>query len=44
MAEAAALARGRRGRGDVAGPARSIDDVIDNHDKLALGLPAEAPA
>jgi hypothetical protein len=39
MAEAAALARAASAEGELAGARELVLDVIDNHDKLKLGLP-----
>jgi hypothetical protein len=39
IADAAALAGGASGEGEVAEARALVLDVIDNHDKLTLGLP-----
>ncbi|MEA2362235.1 MAG: hypothetical protein QOD71_1380 [Thermoleophilaceae bacterium] len=39
MADAAALARAESGEGELAEARELVLDVIDNHDKLTLGLP-----
>ena len=39
IADAAALARAAEGDGEVAAARALVLDVIDNHDKLRLGLP-----
>lgn len=39
IAEAAELARAAEGDGEVAAARALVLDVIDNHDKLRLGLP-----
>jgi hypothetical protein len=39
IAEAAALARAASGEGEVAQARALVLDVVDNHDKLTLGLP-----
>ena len=43
MADAAALARAASAEGELAGARELVLDVIDNHDKLKLGLPGGSP-
>jgi hypothetical protein len=38
MAETAALARGAEGNEALAAARDTIDDILENHDNLALGL------
>ena len=43
MADAAALAQAASADGELAGARELVLDVIDNHDKLKLGLPGGSP-